>query len=65
MKDISGNEIGAGDKFMYQVGEPHECTGEVFNCGGVDVIKWDDGADIMAVHDFYYQPTDQKILKKL
>jgi hypothetical protein len=58
MKDISGNEIGAGDKFMYQVGEPHECTGEVFNCGG-------DGADIMAVNYFYYQPTDQKILKKL
>ncbi len=65
MKDREGNYIKAGDKFIYQVGEEHECTGEVYDCGGVAVIKWDDDNQIISVDDFYHQPTDQKILQRI
>jgi hypothetical protein len=64
MKDRDGNTLKAGDRFIYQVGEPHECEGELFSLGGVEVIKWDDNA-IISVSDFYHQPTDQKILQRL
>lgn len=64
MKDFEGHELKTGDKFLYQFGEPHQCEGEIFDCGGVEVIKWDNDK-IIAVADFYHQPTDQKILKKI
>lgn len=64
MKDRQGNDIRPGDKFIYQVGEQHETTGEVFDCGGVAVIKWEDDG-IISVKDFYHQPTDQKILQRV
>lgn len=65
MKDRDENIIKAGDRFIYQVGEPHECSGEIFDCGGVDVIKWDDDDAIVSVKDFYHQPTDQLIIQKI
>ena len=65
MKDREGNTLKAGDKFIYQVGEVHECTGEIFDCGGVEVIKWDSDNQITLVSDFYHQPTDQKILQRI
>lgn len=64
MKDRKGNTIKAGDKFIYQIGEDHESRGEVFDLAGVEVIKWDDDS-VVAVRDFYYQPTDQKILQRV
>ena len=65
MKDKDGNTLKAGDRFIYQVGEPHERAGELFSLCGIEVIKWEDDNEIISVSDFYHQPTDQKILQRI
>jgi len=64
MQDRNGNNLIAGDKFIYQVGQIHECTGEIISLNNVDTIKWDDDSSLIPVDDFYYAPTDTAILQK-
>lgn len=64
MKDREGNIIKVGDKFIYHINKIYKCTGEVFDCGGVEVIKWDNN-EIISVKDFYHEPTDKKIIQKV
>jgi|GEM_PF-4100181 len=65
MKDKNGEVLKSGDRFKYEAGEHHEYSGEIFDCGGVDVIKWDDNNEIISVKDFYHASTDQSLLLKL
>jgi len=60
--DKDGNEIKAGDRFIYQFGEPHQMIGKVFDCDGAQVIIWEDG-DVTLVKDFYFEPTDRDVLQ--
>ena len=65
MKSYDNQEIRVGDCFVYQFDTKFECKGIVKRIGyGKDTVVWDDGITI-PVKDFYYEPTDKKMLKKL
>jgi len=65
MQDRHGNNLVAGDKFIYQVGRIFECTGEIISLNNVDTIKWDDDSSLIPVDDFYYAPIDKGMLQKI
>ena len=64
MIDFEGNKLEVGDKFLYQFGTVNQCVGEIFDCDGLQIIKWDDD-EIVSVKDFYYGPSDSRLLKKI
>jgi hypothetical protein len=63
MRDFRGNIIKVGDKFLYQFDTQYESAGELFDVGGVEVIKWEDTDEVISVKHFYYAQVDNLILK--
>lgn len=63
--DRDGREINIGDSFTYQPGTAFELVGKVYSLNGEEIVVWDQGAQAIALADFWYGAVDSPLTVKV